>query len=103
MSKAQFATIVVFLVLMTALLGALAYSALVPQVAQVSTECLAAIEAADSLPTTGDILTEYQTAAYDTAENINQQIFFANEYQVMLLGIISEQQAVLVKMTTACR
>jgi hypothetical protein len=100
MSKAQFATIVVFLMLIAALLGALAYSALVPQV---SPECLAAIEAANSLPARGDILTEYNTAVYDRAENINQQIFMANEYQVMLLAIISEQQAALVNMTTACR
>lgn len=100
MSKIQFATITVFLVLITALLGALAYSALVPQV---SAQCLAAIEAANSLPTTGDILSEYNTAAYERAENINQQIFMTGEYQVMLLAIISEQQSALVNMTTACR
>ena len=73
-----------------------------------STECLAAIDEATMLVSTmkgevGDTLTQYQTAAYDKAENINQQIFMANEYSLINITLMGEYIEAMLKIQTACR
>ncbi|MCW5888497.1 MAG: hypothetical protein KIT07_10280 [Anaerolineales bacterium] len=51
----------------------------------------------------GNLLDEYQNAAYTEAENINHQIFFANEFQVIALVIISQQNAALLDVIASCQ
>lgn len=98
MSKAQFATVTIFLVLITAMLGALTYFALQPAPA-----CKNAIEAAKDFPTLpASIMDDYNTDIFTKAENINQQIYRSNEYQFTVLALLAKQNEVLLQLSLAC-
>lgn len=72
-----------------------------------SSECKAAIEYAQTIiqeqPAT-NMVSEYQSAVYDGgADNINQQIFLANEFNFMTLQKIDMQQGALLNITASCK
>jgi hypothetical protein len=97
---------VIIILLLAGILGVQVFTVI--NKPQPSKDCLAAIDEAAMMIDTmkgeaGDTLTQYQTAAYDTAKNINQQIFMANEYSLINITLMTEYTESLLKVQTACR
>lgn len=97
---------IIIIVLLTGILGMMVYNQVNTPVP--SAECLAAIDQASTLLTSmsgevGDTLNQYQTAAYDKAENINQQIFMANEYSLVNITLMAKYTEAMLEVQTACQ
>lgn len=93
------------LILLLALLALQVYQ-LIPRpapVASIPQDCVTAAAALDAaLLRDAPAYTEYERAAYTVADNINQQIFIANEYIYRTLIGTAELQQALVKWQIAC-
>jgi len=69
-----------------------------------SADCKAAIETASAASADLPSLTsEYESGVYGRAENINQQILLANEFNFLALQQITLQQQALLLVTSACQ
>lgn len=71
-----------------------------------SSECKAALEYAQTLSetmATDSLASDYQSAVYSKAENINQQLFLSNEFNFLTLQKIQLQQAALLSISAACQ
>ena len=89
--------------LLFAIAGLLVIQALPPAVMEVSPECQAArnrlaLTAELDIP----VMSEYSEAVYNSAENINQQIFLATEFNFVSLQIIANQQSAILEWLASC-
>ena len=92
----------IILVLLIALVGLLAIQT-VPSLFGPSADCQNARGQAQAVLNLDiPLLTEYQTSAYDTADNIYQQQFSAAEYSFLTLHIIAKQNEAIIGLLTAC-
>lgn len=71
----------------------------------ISKECETAIASARTVIASQplNMVADYKSAAYDKAENINQQIFISNEYNFLTLQELNQQQQALLKISSACQ
>lgn len=88
------------------LLAVVAAALIAPQLSGPSEECIAAREAAGSIAeirTEMNALETYEDVVYGQAENINQQIFYTGEFQVVGLEILATQMSALMAVVSACQ
>ena len=89
-------------VLLLVLVGVLALQT-IPVFFRLSSACNAARVQAKAVTALGiPLITEYEAAVYDKAENINQQQFLAVEYSFVTLQVIAEQNEAIIGLLTAC-
>jgi len=93
----------IVLVLMIALVSLLAIQT-VPSLSAPSDDCLSARNnTKEILNLSIPLLTEYESAVYDRAENINQQQFLAAEFSFMTLQLIAKQNEAIIELLAACQ
>ena len=93
----------IILVLLVALVSLLAVQT-VTSFSSPSDDCLSARNNAQTILNLSiPLITEYETAVYDRAENINQQQFLATEFSFITLQVIARQNESIIELLTSCR
>lgn len=93
----------IILVLLVALVSLLAIQT-VTSLSGPSDDCLSARNNAQTILSLSiPLITEYESAVYDRAENINQQQFMATEFSFMTLQIIARQNESIIELLASCK
>lgn len=94
------------IILLLALVAIQVYQ-LIPKpapVVSIPQDCVTAAAGLDAILSIGaPSFSDYEEAAYNRAENINQQIFIANEYVFATLLSYSELQQAVIEWQIACK